>query len=70
MIIINYAIFIVFFIAFAFYYIVRFYLNKYKNFKLPFWLERYHDDIYLTLIQAVIIIIGIIIGYGVVLFLF
>ena len=58
------------FIAFAFYYLVRFYLNKYKNFKLPILMERYHDDLYLTYIQAAIMIIGIIIGYGVVLFLF
>lgn len=70
MIIINYAVFVVISIAFIFYYLVRFYLNKYKNFKLPFVMERYHDDPYLTFIQAIIIIIGIIIGYGVTLCLF
>lgn len=61
---------IVLFIAFIFYYIVRFYLNKYKNLKLPLVPERYHDDLYLTLIQATTIIVGIIIGYGIVIILF
>jgi len=69
-IIINYAVLIVMFIAFIFYYLVRFYLNKYKNFKLPLVMERYHDNPYLTFIQAIIIIIGIIIGYSITVYLF
>lgn len=63
----NYVPLIVVAIAFIFYYIARFYLNKYKDLKLPLVLERYHDNPRLTVIQAVIIIIGIIIGYVIVL---
>lgn len=62
--------FTILFIASIFYYIGRFYLAKYKDLQLPLIPERYHDDLYLTLIQAIVTIIGLIIGYGVVIILF
>ena len=59
----SYGILTVFFIACIFYYSVRFYLNKYKNFKIPLLPERYHDDLPLTYIQLAMTVVGILVGY-------
>ncbi|WP_432406389.1 hypothetical protein [Wukongibacter sp. M2B1] len=48
--------------AFLFYYSVRFYLKKYKNFEIPLKPERYHDNTRMNIIQAVILMTGIFIG--------
>jgi hypothetical protein len=50
-------------IGYAFYCVVRWYLNKYKGYNLPLMFERYYDDLKRTYMQLLIFMIGIIIGY-------
>lgn len=66
----NYAVLIVLFIAFVFYYLVRFYLNKFKNLDLPILMERYHDNPAMTIIQAALMMISLLVGYVVASFFF
>lgn len=61
--VIHYSVLIFLFIAFVFYYLVRYYLNKCSNFKLPILMERYHDDPFLNLVQGVLMVISLLVGY-------